>query len=340
MKNSFNEVNEMNRDSLVSNTKHDYIEDSAFESNYESFLDNLDNINQELSNDNSKNIIKDSGITKIAFCDRCQGLFFINLHTGERINARCKAYKCEYCGPRKAYRLQCALIEYFSQFKHLRMFTFTYRTTIFKSVPHAIAVTSEVWRRFINNIRRSTSLSDYQRNVSYVKVIEYTKRGYPHYHVIFSEFLPIQVVSGSWNRAINTVLQHECEKSTVNISYSGPNASTSDRRGMSPELAAKYIAKYTLKAAANDTNTLRKWSKSEKVKLFPDKPFSCGWVYVNVRHSLLNLETLCVSSQTSLKNQQKHISFYEIAKKHFPEASSEEIINRAHEMKTIVEQII
>ena len=256
---------------------------------------------------------------KLSYCPRCQGLYFFNIRTGQYGNANCKAYCCDYCGPKKAYKLELALCDYFQQYKHLRLFTFTFRTTAIDESGFNNKIASEIWRRFINNLRRSTSLNDCQRNVDYVRVLEYTKRGYPHFHVFMSEYMPIQVIRGIWHNAINQVLGSKGVNGNVQVTYSGSATSKNDKGNYTPEKASKYVAKYVVKTAKEKKEGLRNWSKSGKVKIFPDKLFSCGWFFFNERSLNLNLNEFCVTSRPPSPIRQKIRSLYEIVCSQMPD---------------------
>lgn len=260
---------------------------------------------------------------KLAHCPRCDGLYFFNIHTGERFNGRCKAYKCEFCGPKKAYRLETALIQYFSQYIHIRLFTFNFRTTVLDKMPDANRASSEIWRRFITNVRRSSSLSPAQRNFDYVRILEFTKRGYPHFHCFFSEYMPIQVIQGIWHNAINQVCNSKGSNGAVSIGHSSPDAPYKGNPFFTPERAAKYCAKYVLKSAKEKPENMRLWSKSEGTKLFPDKAFSCGWFFLNLRSSFLNLYELGITSRPSLPGEVSKLTFLEIVLSQFPELRSD-----------------
>jgi hypothetical protein len=259
---------------------------------------------------------------KLAHCPRCDGLYFFNIHTGEHINGKCKAYSCDYCGPKKAYRLECALTEYFKQYSHLRLFTFTFRTSALDKCPDANKASSEIWRRFIIDIRRSTSLSPFQRNVDYVRVLEFTRRGYPHFHVFMSEYMPIQVIQGIFNNAVNKVCGTKGTNCHIEVTYSGCSDARKNKGNFTPERAAKYCAKYVLKSAKEKPENMRLWSKSSNVKLFPDKAFSCGWFFLNLRSSFLNLYELGITSQPPLPGEVNKLSFIEIVATQFPELHS------------------
>ena len=137
-------------------------------------------------------------VYKVERCLRCDGLFFVNVITGEKVEARCKSYSCDFCGPKKAFKLECALEKYFSKF--MRMWTFNVRTHLFDKHPDGIFAISEVWRRFITYLRRNNALSKKEQSFSYVKVLEFTKRNYPHFHVLWMSFCLMKLFkdAGSW----------------------------------------------------------------------------------------------------------------------------------------------
>ena len=269
---------------------------------------------------------------KLTRCLHCDGLFFINVLTGEKISAKCKSYSCEYCGPRKAFRLEQALAVYFKQFKHIRMFTFTFRTTAFDNAGAENKAASEIWRRFVNNLRRCNSLVDAQKNVNFVRVLEFTKRGYPHFHCFFMEYLPIQVIQGLWNNAVNKILGSTGCNGNVNVSYSGPAGKNKGKPNFTAESAAKYAAKYVLKAAREKKDNMRLWSKSNSVSIFPSHISTGEWTFLNMRSSLLNLEELSVTSRPLADSSQKIKSFYEIVNLHFAWMNTEEKIQKAKEL--------
>jgi|WetSurMetagenome_2_1015567.scaffolds.fasta_scaffold09739_9 hypothetical protein len=251
-------------------------------------------------NPSDSSLIQEQPI-KLLHCPRCDGLFFININTGEKIDARCNAYKCDYCGPRKAFKLETAMERYFSTYRHIRLLTATVRTTLFDLPGHSIRDISECWRRFITSVRRSKSLSDSQRQFSYVKVLEFTKRGYPHFHVVVNSFLPWTVLQHLWEESICQVFGVTGRHGTINLEHL-PN----------PRSASKYVTKYVLKAAKQNREHFRLWSRSKGVALFEVKISTHEWKFSNERRSLkvnpnsssaseLNLLEFCITSQFRAK---------------------------------------
>lgn len=226
----------------------------------------------------------------LACCPKCKDFYLYNFKTGELLKPGCKAYACEYCGGKKAKRLEQALTNYLSKYKHIRLFTFTLNTNAFATQTTALKHVSEIWRRFINNLRRCKALSESQRNVNYIKVLELTKRGYPHYHCFMLEYLPWQIIQALWNDAVKTVTGYSGKGGHVNIKHS-----------FTPERAARYVVKYVLKSVHEKRWTLRLWSKSGNVALFKPKQQTGEWSFINARTSDLNLSIFSITSQKEVE---------------------------------------
>lgn len=180
----------------------------------------------------------------------------VNTRTGELVQLPCKRYACPSCGPKKAYKLRKALQNKFECFDYVRMFTFNYRTTIFANPTHANKRSGEIWRRFINNVRRDKTLHHSLRNFQYVKIVEFTKSGYPHYHVLVDRYLPIQILANHWRHAINVVCRN-----------SGYNGSVNAKGIKTAKNAAYYVVKYVMKTANDFEGNLDKLFEYKRCKL-------------------------------------------------------------------------
>ena len=204
----------------------------------------------------------------------------VNTATGELVQLPCKRYSCPSCGPKKAYKLKKALINKFECFDYVRMFTFTFRTTIFANPQHCILRSGEIWRRFLNNVRRDKTLHKSLRNFQYVRLVEFTKRGYPHYHVLTDRYLPVQILHNHWNHAINVVCRNR-----------GYNGSVNAKGIRTAKNAAAYVVKYVLKTAQDfETNIgkyyehrrgkLKLYTKSALMKLFYPSSSIDKWEFI------------------------------------------------------------
>jgi hypothetical protein len=229
--------------------------------------------------------------TRLMHCPRCDGLYFININTGEKVNGKCKSYKCEFCGPYKALTLRKAMEQYFSKFDRCRLVTLTFRTTIFYERLGIEKTCQEIWRRFLIAVRRNTALTELQRNFNYVRVLEFTKRGYPHFHLVIDQWLPRDILQAIWNITINSYLQKSGKSGHCDI-RSLPNQAK----------AAEYVSKYVLKGALEKNGNYRLWSKSNKVSIFEHRVSSGEWQFINLRHSGLTLLTISITSLDLIEN--------------------------------------
>lgn len=190
------------------------------------------------------------------FCPNMGAPHIINVRTGELVQLPCKRYACPYCGPKKAYKLRKCLENKFESYDFMRLFTFTFRTSIFVNEKHAIRRSSEVWRRFINNIRRDKTLHHSLRDFQYIKLCEFTKAGYPHYHVLIDRYLPIQIVANHWRHAINVVCHNTGYNGTVHV-----------KGILNSKNASRYVVKYVLKTAKDFDIFLNKFFEFKRAKL-------------------------------------------------------------------------
>lgn len=255
-------------------------------------------------------------------CPRCDKLFFVNISTGEIVKGKCNTYRCEFCGYRKARRLQNALKDYFIKFKIIRLWTFTITDQLINHFPEndKFKMFSEIWRRFLNNIRRDKRLTKSERNFQYVKVLELQKQGNPHYHVFFDRWVSREVVNDVWERLLIQLYQSgftyniddesefedEFFVPEKNITKFG-NAyveSNIDKKtgahkyGFTPAQASSYITKYLMKTIKDLASLIkaRVWTKSSRVRLFPFKALPSPWTTLQNAERLLYLYSLRATS--------------------------------------------
>lgn len=229
----------------------------------------------------------------LEFCPRLEKFRLFRPADGKTIRVSCKSYKCEYCRPKKLNRFRFFAEQRLKSFDRIRLMTLTARNDFGKFKPsedtkyHAIKEFAEIFRRFITNLRRSPKLSQYYRDVQYIKVLEFTKAGYPHYHILVDRFLPYLTIQELWNDAVNTV------KGTTGI-----NARINIKSGFNANGAGRYITKYLTKTAertATDIRRFRLWSKSGRLPLFPQPIKTKEWLFIG-QSELLNLLTFRLTS--------------------------------------------
>jgi len=189
-------------------------------------------------------------------CPRCLTLSLYDLDS-ERwhlFEVSCKVWDCPVCGPRKTWHL-CRRI---ATAKPNRFLTLT-------SHHHASRTPKQVWdeTRFqlpelIRTLRKRTG------PLEYCRVIEETKSGYPHYHLLLrSGFIPQQTISTIW--------QHLTGAFIVDIRKVDPNLRV-----------ASYIAKYLAKQTKlSFTNRRVTQSRGFFPTAGPVEPSPYNWIACN-----------------------------------------------------------
>lgn len=190
-------------------------------------------------------------------CTRAPGIFFFDIIDGKILKANCKAYICPSCGPKKAYKFQVALTKYLNNFDFVRLFTFTQHTPPNLNLVHQTVHLSRAWSVFVKYVRRDPRLSKKQQKFDYVRVVEKTKRGYFHYHVCMSTFMPVLIMRELWNRALWLTFGRVGGRGGINIKTIA-NAKN----------VAKYLTKYLAKGVGEHFGNSRRWSKSNRVAIF------------------------------------------------------------------------
>lgn len=190
---------------------------------------------------------------KLTLCPNVTGLFFVDKLTGAVKPVPCDKYTCEYCGPRKIYRLKCGLIEALSG-KSLKLFTFTFTNRFHESPIQHNEVMRAAWHNFLRSLRRHRLLTDHQKKVAFFRVTEQHKSGFTHFHVIFTTFLPVTVLQDIWASSVATALGFvpTSHFAHVDISSFKPGRAS---RGISKAAghnkhAVNYVLKYLVKSFA------------------------------------------------------------------------------------------
>jgi hypothetical protein len=220
-------------------------------------------------------------------CERAKGIFFFDYTNKKIIKASCKAYICPTCGPRKISRFRTALQKYLNTFSFIRLFTFTQHTPDELNIEFQNKNMSKVWELFIKELRRSKKLTKKQKNAQYVRVVEFTERGYIHFHICFDTFLPILHLRELWNNALATIFPYYGNRGGINI-----------KTIANSKHVANYLTKYMVKSAEKEFGNIRRWSKSNKISIF-EKFVNPNEVYFLVFDSsgLLNLNVKSITPQ-------------------------------------------
>lgn len=107
------------------------------------------------------------------------------------IPATCGRWNCGQCGPRKARRLRKRL----AQTTPTRLITLTLRPDPLESPADALKRANRAWSILWRRLRRKHG----QQAVGYAKIVELTKAGTPHLHIIAEvPYIAQRELSGQW----------------------------------------------------------------------------------------------------------------------------------------------
>ena len=243
------------------------------------------------------------------FCPRLEKFRLYRPADGKTLRVKCNCYKCDFCRPKKINRFRFFTEKHLEKFTRIRLMTLTARNDFGKFKPsddtkyQAIKEFAEIFRRFINNLRRNSQLSSYYQQMQYIKVIEFTKNGYPHYHLFIDRYMPYLIIQEIWNEAVNQVRNTRGTNGRVNIKHS-----------FTANGAGRYLTKYLTKTAektANDIRRFRLWSKSGRIALFPKIDKSQGWLFLR-ENELLNLSSFIITSHETTLFKIESNKYYRI----------------------------
>jgi hypothetical protein len=191
----------------------------------------------------------------------------INTKTGESFDVRCNTYACDFCGPKKRFKLASALEKHFDSYSHIRLWTFTLSSRFFDTPETQVKALSRVWHYFITYCRRNQLLTEKERQFQYVKVFEPHRSGYFHLHALLDRYIRIEKLYAIWTYAIRKVVG-----SDEPAGYCYVVGSKSSRR------AAHYVSKYVVKTARHACRRMNYYSKSAGIALFERHPGNSQFV--------------------------------------------------------------
>lgn len=108
------------------------------------------------------------------------------------LRLRCKAWRCPFCGPRKAKRVRRAILEVATQMRLRRFLTLTLnpRSCAAKdSVPYV----KNCWAKFRTYLKRR-----YKTPISFIYVVELQQSGYAHLHILLDRFIEQYWIKEAW----------------------------------------------------------------------------------------------------------------------------------------------
>lgn len=201
-------------------------------------------------------------------CSNCfsSKIGLYNRKTQKFIKPHCRTYTCPTHGWKKQADLRAGIEKWLSQFKHIRMYTFTIRNTGEYSNEDFNYLFTKVWHHFLVSLRRSKLLSTRERGVQYIKVYELHKLGTLHVHALMSEFIHWSRIQTIWEESIKVYFRISGKQGNVHI-----------RGSRNAKSGARYVAKYVTKMAKEGLSKVRSWSKSGKVAIFAKRVSTGKW---------------------------------------------------------------
>ena len=105
---------------------------------------------------------------------------------------RCKCWRCECCGPRKAARLRRAIVRVATEKDLRRFLTLTLDPAACRP-EDSIRYIRQCWNKFRTALKRQCGTS-----ISFITILELQKSGYAHLHVLIDRYIPQGWISTAW----------------------------------------------------------------------------------------------------------------------------------------------
>jgi hypothetical protein len=192
----------------------------------------------------------------------------IDPKTGRKVYRRvnCNGWTCSYCGPRKARnaRLRIRAVAEDLQLKYFLTLTLDPKKLDggAKNKNFAVPYLRLVFNKFREYLRR-----EFNEPPKYVCILEFTKAGVPHLHVLFDRFIPQAWVSNVW--------------------ASLGDGRIVDIRRVTIERVARYLSKYlTKELLLSAPKGSRRITTARSIKLFPK--FNSGIAWELLKMSIWN----------------------------------------------------
>jgi hypothetical protein len=168
-----------------------------------------------------------------------------------RVN--CGSWTCSYCGPRKAKRAKRAIRDLAETLGLHYFLTLTIDPAHLREGEDAMKHLQACFDKFRTYLRRKFGISPV-----YIRVVEFTKTGLPHYHILIDRYIEQQWISQTWDQL-------------------GGGRIVWIKRARIQKIAhylAKYLTKELLLSAPKGT---RRITTARAVKLFPKFQSEIVW---------------------------------------------------------------
>lgn len=163
------------------------------------------------------------------------------------IQLKCRTWACEHCAPDRRKQLMGQA----ASGHPTRFITLTANPHEKENPEDRLKGLSHAWRLIILRLRRLHP----GMSIQYLAIVEETKRGEPHLHILFrGPFIPQRLLSGWMDE-----LEHA---PIVDI-----------RKIKNPREVISYVAKYVTKAPAQFGTSKRYWQSADYQETDPENPF-------------------------------------------------------------------
>jgi hypothetical protein len=177
-----------------------------------------------------------------------------NLTRYRRVN--CGSWSCCYCGPRKAKRAKRAIRELAERLGLHYFVTLTLDPSLLREGEDATKHLQCSFNKLRTYLRRK-----FGEAPVYIRVVEFTQRGLPHYHILTDRYIEQEWISRTWAGL-------------------GGGRIVWIRRARIQQIArylAKYLTKELLLSAPKGT---RRITTARKIRLFPKFQSEISWALV------------------------------------------------------------
>ena len=187
--------------------------------------------------------------------------------TGRRVHRRvnCGSWTCSYCGPRKARLAKKRIREEAAKLGLCYFWTLTLAPREFNNPKDRVRHLRRVFNKFREYLKREYGVAP-----RYICVLEFTRHGVPHLHLLFDRYIPHEWVSTTWDRLGGGHVVWVKRVEVKNVA----------------RYLSKYLTKELLLSAPKGT---RRITTSRSIRLFPKFHSGINWEFL--RESIWSLLT-------------------------------------------------
>ena len=188
------------------------------------------------------------------FCGRLS-LIGVDGKKGKKVYRRlnCGSWTCSYCGPRRVKAARSAICKVAAGIGLNHFLTLTLDPNKVPNMAWAAKYIRQTWNKFREYLKRKFGISP-----KYISVLEFTKAGVPHLHILIDRYISQRWISAVWG------------------SLGGGRVV--DIRLVTPAKIAAYVSKYLSKELLiSAPKGTRRITTARGIKLFPKSSSSIRW---------------------------------------------------------------